>query len=453
MNRSALLILASGVWPSLPLYAACLTNSDTVIYAQASYVSKQPPVWQIDGKNPYAANNAFNDVAMNYRNDCTLVEDKLDVDFSLLGLAYYPYKSPGAFEKDDHRLRALIDKLRLSYTPTESLRLDIGKLRPKGGAFYLKSPASLLSNYNAGFKATRINSPDIKPLYTDAFWGAELAQDTLAYSLSLTAAPRLTQPGPRYESSGNWNALARSNASDRYLLTYTDYRFGDSTPSVSLMTGEKKSVAIAQTLNVTPQFILSTELAYHFQQQWRHLDENSARDVEHYRFPDSLYSAKDDDGVELALGMQYTTDRFSQFGLEYYFQSEGYSSAQWEKQTDLIKFLNQRTNYAPLDRAFDAYKYLMASEIYNASSQGNLLGKHYLNAYGSYLMDDQSSVQPFAVMNLQDKSATVGLNINKPLNPRLELYGGLYTAFGKSDSEFALFGETLGTYLGFKYHL
>jgi hypothetical protein len=177
--------------------------------------------------------------------------------------------------------------------------------------------------------------------------------------------------------------------------------------------------------------------------------------VEHYLFPSSLYNTKNDDGVELALGMQYTADNFSLFGIEYYFQSEGYSRAEWQKQTNLIKFLNQQTNYAPLDQAFDSYKYLMGSEISNTANKGSLLGKHYINLYASILMDDKSSLQPYAVINMMDKSSMLGVHYNKPLEQtdgKLEIYTGAYTAQGSRDSEFALFGDTAGIYSGFKYH-
>jgi len=55
-----------------------------------------------------------------------------------------------------------------------------------------------------------------------------------------------------------------------------------------------------------------------------------------------------------------------------------------------------------------------------------------------------------------DKSALVGIHYHKPLkgmDEKAEIYTGWYSALGSKDSEFALFGETLGIYAGFKYHL
>lgn len=201
--------------------------------------------------------------------------------------------------------------------------------------------------------------------------------------------------------------------------------------------------------------IINAELAWHRQQQWRHLDEEKVEKIQNYSFPDELYRSNNKHGMELALGAQYISDRFSQFGVEYYYQSEGYSSAQWRQQTRLIKFLNRRNYYPPLDNAFDAYKYLMASEIYNVSIKGNLLGRHYINSYASVLNEDQSSLKPWFLINIIDKSSILGITYTKPLDKwskQLEIYTGVYAALGNKDSEFGLFGERLGNYCGFNYH-
>jgi len=447
-----LLVLAVWLFPA-KLLASC--SPDMMLLGQVSYTNKALSIWRIDGKNPYTANNVYNDLVLKYDSVCHLIEEKVDLDMSLYGLAYYPHEDVDSFEKDDNHLRLLIDKLKLSYAVSDNVRGDLGKLRSKSGLFYLQSPASLMNNYYSGFKPSRIYDYSMKQAYSESFWGAVISKDTEKQSLSLSVSPKLTQIDKRYESSSNWSATERSNANERYMISYTDYRFGEHTPSMNLMLGDSKSVAFSNSYNYSPQFAINAELAYHFNQQWRHLETGKAEMVQHYAFPADLYTTSNDDGVELALGLQYTTDRFSQFGVEYYFQSEGYSAAEWRKQTDLIRFLNQEAKVALLDQAFDAYKYLMAAEISNTSNKGYFLGKHYLNTYASFLMNDQSSIQSFIVLNMRDKSSLLGITYNKPLeklDKKLEMYTGVYTAFGNQDSEFGLFGETIGSYLGFKYH-
>jgi hypothetical protein len=445
----SLLLVAPG------LMADCLSGAEIMLFGQISYAKRQPSLWRPDGKHPYQKDNVYNDWGIHYSNRCWLVENKLDAQVSLYALAYQPYRKPKEFEKDEHRARGLIDRLSLSWTFSEKVSLEAGKLKNRSGLFYLKSPANLLNNYDSGFKASGIYDPAIKPIYREAFWGWRLTEETSEYALAFTVAPRLTHVTRRYVSSGNWSAIERANASERYLLRYTDYRSVSHTPTVSMSLGESRSLAVADSFYLTPQFAMTTELAWHAQQQWRHLDNDKALQVQHYRFPSSLYRRSNKNGMEAALGGQYTTDNFSLVGMEYYFQSEGYSRSAWRKQTQLIRFLNRRTGYAPLDRAFDAWQYLMAAEIDNVANRGQLQGRHYIHAFATFRLGDRSSLQPYGVMNMQDRSLALGIHYNKPLaqlDEKMEIYTGIYRSQGNRDSEFGLFGKTTGVYSGIKYY-
>ncbi|EPK9525180.1 hypothetical protein NOX19_004964, partial [Klebsiella aerogenes] len=89
-------------------------------------------------------------------------------------------------------------------------------------------------------------------------------------------------------------------------------------------------------------------------------------------------------------------------------------------------------------------------------NKGMLQGRHYINSWLSLQNTDHSTFQPYLVMNLVDGSALIGTHYIKPvkgLGERVEIYSGFYSALGHRDSEFALFGETLGIYVGFKYYL
>ena len=84
--------------------------------------------------------------------------------------------------------------------------------------------------------------------------------------------------------------------------------------------------------------MFNAEFARHGKEQWRHFNVDNAESVQNYRFPTSLYRLAEKNGLELALGGQYTTDHFSVLGPEYYYQSEGYSSSEWRKQRKFIDF-------------------------------------------------------------------------------------------------------------------
>lgn len=444
------------------LLADCLSgaevaqNSNVTLFGQSAFITKQTSVWRIDGQNPYTRNNSFQNTGIAISSGCAVIDNRLDVNVSVYGLSEYPVQPVGKFEEDDSRTRALIDRLSLVYSASDSIQLEAGKFSASPGLFFLRSPADLPTRYYAGFKPSRLNDPTLAPVYQASSWGGKLTMDTRDYSLSTQVLPKLAAIDKRYLSSGNWTASQQGNSEETYLLSYSDYRVGDHVPTLSLRLGPSRSVALSDSYHATAQFVVNVEAAYHRTQRWRHLSASDVAKVERYQFPDSLYETKNKEGMELAIGGQYTANDFSLFGLEYYFQSEGYSRSEQRQQRELIDFLTTRTGNAPLDQAFDSYQYLMASEISNTANQGKLQGKHYLSAYASLPLAGQSTLQPSLVFNLMDQGALLGLHYSVPLsqiNQQLEAYAGAYSALGSRYSEFALFGDTVGLYLGFKYYL
>ncbi|MGD8106527.1 hypothetical protein ACQE32_07655 [Pantoea sp. FN0302] len=437
----------------LRLLAECLPEADIQLYAQQAWRHRETARWQIDQKNPYRDNSGVSDMAIRYDNRCELKANMLSADLSLVGMAYYPWQTPGAFETEKNHTRLMLHRLSFAYQPSETLLFTLGKFSAKPGRFYLKSPADLLHTYYSGFKPGRIYDPVLQAIYAESFWGIQLSADALHYAWSVTVVPQLTQIRRRYESSGDWSALERSNASARYLLSYSDYRLPDHTLSVSLRAGESRTLAVADSFHPAPQWMFNAELAWHGNQQWRHFAEQRAAQVQNYLFPSALFQRGRQSGIELALSGQYTTQSFSHFGVEYYFQSEGYSRQQWRNQINFIRYLNQRTRFAPIDRAHDAYKYLMAAEIDNIANKGNLQGKHYLNSYATLITADSANLRAYSIVNLLDKSIMLGLHFNQPLaQENIDFYSGVYSTQGSSNSEFGLFGKMVGVYCGFKYY-
>lgn len=446
----------------LTVQADCLSgdevaqNSDVTLYEQVSYVNKQASAWQIAGKNPYTRHNGYQEAGIGINSGCSIIDNTLDLKLNLYGINEYALKPAGKFETDDSRTRALINRLSLVYSASDSVQFEAGKFAAPSGMFFLRSPSDLQTHYYTGFQSTRLHDPKMTSAYQASSWGAKMNLDTRDYAFSASVIPKLATIDKRYVTSGNWSANQQGNSDEAYLLSYSDHRFGEHTPTVNVRLGPSPSLALSDSYHYTPQLTLNVDAAYHRSQQWRHLSHHETAQVEEYQFPDSLYETKDESGVELALGGQYTSDSFSVFGVEYYFQSEGYSRAEQRQQRELIDFLNTTTGYAPLDQAFDSYKYLMASEISNTANQGMLQGKHYLNAWASLPLAGESTLQPSLVVNLIDGSTLLGLHYSTPLSAisnQLEAYAGGYSALGSRYSEFALFGDTLGLYLGFKYYL
>jgi hypothetical protein len=446
----------------LSLQADCVSgaevaqNSDVTLFEQISYVNKQPSAWQVGGENPYTRNNGYQAIGVGISSGCSIIDNVLDLKVNVYGLSEFPLRRMGKFEENGSRTRVLLERLNLMYSALDNVQFEAGKFGTSSGLFFLRSPADLQTRYYTGFNSVRLYDPQMASVYQASAWAAKVSVDTRNYSLTAKVVPKLASIDKRYISSGNWSANQQGNSDEMYLLSYSDHRLGGHTPTLNLRLGSSRSIALSDSYLYTPRIVINAEAAYHQNQQWRHFSTHDKALVEQYLFPASLYEMEDLDGVELAFGGQYTTDDFSLFGVEYYFQSEGYSRFEQRQQHELIDFLNRRTGYAGLDQAFDAYKYLMASEISNTINQGMLQGKHYLNVYASLQLMGQSTLQPLLVFNLGDQSMLLGLHFSTPLNSidnQLEAYVGAYSAQGSRYSEFALFGDTIGLYLGFKYYL
>ncbi|MDF7761095.1 hypothetical protein PU683_16365 [Kosakonia cowanii] len=442
--------------------ASCLSgdevvaNSETALMLQTSYIKRTASPWRTDGESSYTPTNAFQDAGIKFSSKCAVIENRLDIDFSLSGLAYYAWHSSGSFEEDQQRSRLLLNRLQLNYTLSDHLRLEAGKLTTTPGLFFLKSPAALMNNYYAGFKSTRLYDPAMRSSYSESSWGARLVDNHRDYSLSLTVAPQLATINQRYETSSRWSAKRRGNAQARYLLSYTDYRLANHTPALSLLLGDTRSLALSDSFSYTPALTFNGEMALHNAQQWRHFSPERAAEVVDYQFPSSLYRADRNAGVEVALGAQYTTRDFAVLGLEYYFQSEGYSGSEWQQQAQFSRYLNRASQPAVLDQISDAYKYLMGAEMGNIANRGQLQGKHYLSAYGSLRSKQGATLQPYITMNMRDNSALLGLHVSTPVaafDDSLNVYAGGWAGLGKQDTEFAFFGKTVGFYLGLNYFL
>ena len=448
------------VWPQLALLplplclaAECLPQADMQLYAQHAWAHRTPSYWRIMQNHPYRQDNGVSDLAIRYDNRCELIANALRADFSLVGLAAYPWRTPGAFAREMRHARALVHQMSLTYPLSERRLFSVGKLSAQPGPFYIKSPAELLRNYDAGFKASRIYSPALQKIYVASFWGIKLSEERPDYGWSFTLAPQLTSVKRRDESFSNWPAIQRSNASERYLLSYSDYRLPGHAPSVSVRLGDSPALAVADSFYPVPRWMFNAELAWHAKRQWRHFSETYAAQVKDHAFPAALFQRTRRPGMELALSAQYSSQRLSQFGVEYYFQSEGYSRQQWRRQRDFLRYLHRPTGVAPWDRVRAAYTYLMAAEIENIAGQGNRQGKHYLNTYAAWTIANAASLQAYRLVNLQDNSAMLGLHLSQPLTQAdIDIYGGAYCTQGNRSTEFGLIGKVAGIYSGIKYY-
>ena len=68
------------------------------------------------------------------------------------------------------------------------------------------------------------------------------------------------------------------------------------------------------------------------------ISEEKSAEVQNYAFPSSLYETEDKNGVELAVGGQYTTDTFNVFGPNIITRAKATPARNGAKQRELMTF-------------------------------------------------------------------------------------------------------------------
>ena len=126
----------------LTLQADCLSgdevaqNSDVTLYEQVSYVNKQASARQIAGKNPYTRHNGYQEAGIGINSGCSIIDNTLELKLNLYGINEYALKPAGKFETDDSRTRALINRLSLVYSASDSVQFEAGKFAAPSGMFF-----------------------------------------------------------------------------------------------------------------------------------------------------------------------------------------------------------------------------------------------------------------------------------------------------------------------------
>lgn len=95
------------VLSALPVsvFADCLSGNDVAkntsvtLYEQVSAVKKQISDWRINGRNPYTRHNIYNDAGVNVSSRCSLIDNALDLDFSVYGLTWYTPRKLGHLKR------------------------------------------------------------------------------------------------------------------------------------------------------------------------------------------------------------------------------------------------------------------------------------------------------------------------------------------------------------------
>lgn len=426
----------------------------------ASYSSDS--LWQFD--DPAFRNNTVANLYLSSVGRCTLTET-----FSIKGQASGEYAiqahQPGTLEDKRYQGLGILNEAVGSWAVSDSWYIDAGKVRKTSGYLFSVAPLDLTRNISGNMRSVRVYGlgDRWRNFYDEGAYGISSSLYRNEGTYTLAAYPRLKRNDQRREASSEWDALLRTNSTDRYYASYTATGLKAFNPTFSLLTGNQKTLAMGTSGNMTDRLILSVEGSASYGQTWRHLDMAAARETRQNNTALEPYKIRSNGAqADIGVSLRYTTDDQTEYGAEYYGQSQGYSRSEWQDNFDTIRFVNggysksllplPPTVMANIRAGYQQYSRMMAAETDNVGRGGNLLGKHYLTLYTRTNTEQVGSIDwsVSGMVNLVDGSNVLNLHLSTPLKNNLEVYTGVAASFGRKDSEFGTFGEKGNIYAGMR---
>lgn len=403
-------------------------------------------LWQFDG--PPFRNNTLANLYLSGVGRCTLTET-LSIKAQASAEYAVQARQPGTLEDKRHQGLGILNEAVVSWTASDSLYIDVGKIRKASGNLFSVAPLDLLRNISGNMRGVRVFGlgDRWRNFYDEGAYGISSSLYRNEGTYTLAAFPRLKRNDQRREAGSEWDAILRTNSTDRYYASYTATGLKAFNPTFSILTGNQKTLALGTSGNLTDSLILSVEGSLSHGQTWRHLDSAAVARAEQEPYKIRANGVQGDIGV----GLRYTTTDQTEYGAEYYGQSQGYSRRQWKDNIDTIRFFNGGFG-APPSPAFQQYSRMMAAETDNVGRGGNLLGKHYLTLYTRTNKEQVGSIDwsLSGMLNLVDGSNVLNLHLSTPLNSNIEAYTGVAASLGSKESEFGTFGEKGNIYAGMR---
>ncbi|MEQ5204695.1 hypothetical protein ABN228_19580 [Providencia rettgeri] len=418
-------------------------------------------LWQF--KNKAFRNNSIINTYMTAVGSCTLT-DFLSFKTQVSGEYAFQDNQPGALEDKKNEGLALLNEAVLSWMVNEALYIDVGKLRTASGNLFSVSPVDLLRSTSSYMRSIRVNElgDRWRSFYSEGAYGGSATLYRYEGTYIFWVLPRLTSNKKLNDSAVNWGALDRTNSTDRYYASYTNNGLKNLNTTYSLLGGDQKTFAVGISGNLTDRLILSVESSVSHGETWRHLDMASARQIRDLRYISDPYKTRSSDiEGDLGISLRYTSDNQTEYGAEYYGQSQGYSRGEWKDVFNTIKFVNGGYRNAipayaitpSVSSSYEQYSRMMAAEIDNSSRKGNLQGKHYATLYMRTNKEKVGQID-WAVSgttNLVDHSYVMNLHLSTPLKNNFLAYTGVSACFGSKNSEFGTFGEKGNGYAGMQF--
>ena len=369
----------------------------------------------------------------------------------------------GEYEGARQQSLLVVNQGYLSWAMRDDLALDIGKIRRSSGYLLAISPLDVLRNPVGYLRNVQVNQSGARwrNFYDEGSFGLSASLFRDEGTFELLALPQLTHGRNPRSSVADWTMLERTNASDRYGLSYTSGGFDRFNPTLVLLAGQTPTLALGGSGALNDKIILNIEGALTQGQKWRHLNGQAAQQLQQQHAVDNLFQQDSQHpGAELGVGLRYAGQYETEYGMEYYTQSQGYSRTEWRTMFDTAGWLNggYQQTIPPawltpeVREGYRQYARWMAAEVDNSGRYGYLQGKHYLSAWISRQNSGvlRPSVTLSGLVNLVDGSSMMTLQVNSYLTDALEGYVGTRAALGSTRSEFGFFGEKGMFYAGLR---
>lgn len=428
----------------------------------------------IEGAGAWSDNTSWNLNAHGFRNNQSIIGylsglSRCDVNQRLSAQLQAGFEAasqshvPGIYQGKKNQGSPIINQAYATLTPQDSLLLDFGKIRKASGYLFTVSPLDMLRNTSGNMRSVKVNAQGNhwRNFYDEGSLGAGATWYRDNGTFEIAALPKLIRQRPKNTSAADWDMLERTNGTDRYYAAYTATGLDKFNPTVALLAGDTQVLALGTSGPVSDKLILNIEGALARGQRWRRLDSASGRAIQNLQtIPDPFQQKSSNINADFGVGLRYTNDSLTEYGLEYYGQSQGYSRSEWKNYFNTVQFVNG--NYSQsippaylspgVVDGYRQYAQMIAAESDNVGRAGYLQGKHYLSAYMSTNKNEVMKVDATlsGLVNLVDQSSMVTLHLNTHLTERVESYVGITSSFGSERTEFGLFGEKGTAYAGIR---
>lgn len=331
------------------------------------------------------------------------------------------------------------------------------------GFMFSMNPMDLLSNTSGHLRSVTVNADDSNrnSFYDEGSIGVGATVYADAGTFELAALPKLATNDSFQESAEKWSMLERTNSTNRLYGAFTSSKFSNFNPTVNMVVGSYSALGFGVSGYLNDNLILSMESSVARGERWRHLNMDAASAIQQYaNVGDPFEQDNKRLTASLAVGLRYTDSNRTEYGIEYYGQTEGYSRGEWRNYFKTVGFVNGgfaagiptelASSLAP---DYGQYANLFAVETDNANRGNNFLGKHYLTLFASSKTEQLRKVgwSVSSTTSLTDGSTVLNASLSTNVSKNAVVYAGTSFSFGSQRSEFGLFGERETIYAGVRF--